>query len=802
MIKNYFKIALRNLKRNRAYAFINVMGLAMSMACCILIFTLIKYHLGFDNFHKDSSRIYRFVTEQHRDQVSYASSVPPPFGKAFRNDYTFSEQVARIVRSQTSLITIRQNEELKKFKEKDGAAFAEPEFFQIFNFPLLQGDIKTALTEPNTAIITEHLAKKYFPLDAAHGIENVINKIFRYENRIDFKITGILKDIPLNTDLKPEIYLSWATLVSQKEWFAQDDAWGGISTELQCFTRLRPNVTTAQIEKLLPAYVTKYRPKSKNVHHYKLQPLSEVHFDARYGGVMEKKNLWILAFVGLFLIITACVNFINLATAQALKRAREVGIRKVLGSLRGQLFWQFIAETALITVIAALAAIGLSYLALPSINDWFKTQMSIQFLSGSWLIIFIPLLSLVVIFLAGSYPGLILSGFRPVAALKGKLSQQHIGGFNTRRTLIVTQFTISLVLIIGMIVITRQMQYAKTSDLGFNKDAIVMIPLGFDSAGIAQKTFGNELAAIPGVQGVSQCYAAPSSQQGWNTSIRFDTRTEDELFRSSIKAADDQYVKTFDLQLLAGRNMFPSDTVREALINETMVKKLGLKSDADALGKKLSFNGNLSPVIAGVVKDFHDGSFHEDINAVCITSYANNYNNYAVKINVNNIKTILPALEKKWSSIHPDKIYEYQFLDESIAEFYETEEIMLKLISAFSFIAIFIGCLGLYGLVSFMAAQKTKEIGIRKVLGSSIAEILWIFGKEFSRLILIASVIAAPVAWWLMNSWLEDFKFRIHIGVWIFLLAIAIIMIIAAATVVYQSIKAAMANPVKSLRTE
>jgi predicted permease len=796
MIKNYFKIALRNLRKNRVYGFINVMGLAMSMACCILIFTLVKYHLSFDNFHKDSDRIYRFVTEQHRDEISYAVSVPPPFGKAFRTDYDFDEQVARTVISSNSLISIKQGEEIKKFKEPEGASFAEPEFFEIFNFPFLNGDKKTSLTEPNTAVITERLAKKYF------GTENVVNKTLRYENRIDFKITGILKDIPTNTDFKSEIYLSWATLQSQNDWYAKDDSWGGISTDLRCFTRLRPNVTVGQIEKLLPAYVTKYRPKSKNVHHYKLQPLAEVHFDGRYGGVMEKRNLWILSFIGLFLIITACVNFINLATAQALKRAKEVGIRKVLGSLRGQLFWQFIAETALITIIASVAAVALSFFALPYVNELFKTQMIIPVLSDPLWITFLPLLALLVIFLAGSYPGLILSGFQPVSAIKGKLSQQHIGGFNTRRTLIITQFTISLVLIIGMIVITQQMQYAKKSDLGFNKDAIVMMPLGFDSVSNAQKTLGNQLAAIPGVQSVSQCYAAPSSNESRNTSIRFDSRTEEEPFRTSFKAADDQYLKTFDLQLVAGRNIFPSDTAREFLINETLVKKLGLKSPEEALGKKIYFYGNLSASITGVVKDFHDVSFHGDVNAVAITTHAENYTNYAVKININNIKSILPALEKTWSSMHPDKIYEYQFLDEKIAEFYETEETMLKLITTFSFIAIFIGCLGLYGLVSFMAAQKTKEIGIRKVLGSSITEILWIFGKEFSRLIAIAFLIAAPFAWWLMNSWLQDFKFRISIGIGVFVLAIAIILLIAGVTVVYQSIKAAMANPVKSLRTE
>ena len=797
MFKNSFKIALRNMARHKMYGLINVIGLAMSMACGIIMFTLVKYHLSFDNFHKDASRIYRFVTEQHRDDISYAGSVPPAFGKAFRNDYAFAEKVARVVTRHDALINIEAGNELKKYKEKEGVGIAEPEFFDIFNFPFLEGNKKTALTEPNTAVLTERLAKKYF------GNALPIGQTFKLENKTIFKVTGVIKDIPVNTDLRSEIYVSWATMKSLNTWFADDDAWGGISTELQCFTRLRPNISPAQIEKLLPAYVTKYRAKSKNVHHYKLQPLAEVHFDSRYGGVMEKRTLWILSFIGLFLIVTACVNFVNLATAQALRRSKEVGIRKVLGSLRGQLFRQFVAETGVITTIATVVAIGIAYLVLPYVNTLFKTEMKIHLLTNTQLMLFIPLLILAVTFLAGSYPALVLSRFQPVTALKGKLSRQNIAGFNTRRGLIVFQFTISLILIIGMIVITRQMLYIKQSDLGFSKDAVVMIPMSTDSLSTAEKTLQNEFINIPGVKNVSLCYAAPASDETWSTSIRFDTRTEDELFKVNMKAGDENYINTFGLQLVAGRNIFPSDTVREFLVNETLVKKLQLKSPEDALGKKISFQGgSISAPITGVVKDFHDQSFHSDINPVCITSYSENYGSYAVKINMNNIRSILPALEKKWTSMSPGKIYEYQFLDERIAEFYQTEQTMLKLIRAFSLIAIVIGCLGLYGLVSFMAAQKTKEIGIRKVLGSSVAGILWIFGKEFSILILTAFAVAAPVAWWFMNAWLRDFKYHIQIGALTFILAIVITMAVALCTIGWQSLKAALMNPVKSLRTE
>lgn len=796
MLKNYWKIAIRVLLKNKAYSTLNILGLALSMTCGILIFTLVKYHLSFDNFHKDSSRIYRFVTEQHRETIHYVGSVPPAFGKAFRQDYTFGEQTARIMSAYDCMIALRTPTEVKKFKEKDGAAFTEPDYFDIFNFPLLRGDRRTALTEPNTAIITERLAHKYF------GNEDPIGKTIWFDNRQECRITGVLKDLPANSDQKSGIYISWPTLKTFNSWAVSDDAWGGIESELQCFTRLRPGVSPAAAEKLLANYVTKYRPKSKNVHVYKMQPLSEVHFDGRYGGVMEKRNLWIISIIGVFLIITACVNFVNLATAQALRRSKEVGIRRVLGSLKGQLFWQFIAETGLITTMAAILAIVFSISLLPILNDWFHSSMTIHLAKDGLLLLFIPLLIILVTFLAGAYPGIILAGFRPVIALKGRLSIQHIGGFNIRRTLIITQFTISLMLIMGMLVITRQMQYTREADLGFNKDAIVMIPMGADTAGLAVTTTKQRLAAIPGVEKATLCNAAPSSSSSWTTTIIYDSRPEQEIFRVSIKAGDDQYIPTFGLQLVAGRNIFPGDSTKECVVNETMIKKLQLKSPEQILGKKINFNGEINVTVTGVVKDFHDRSLHEDVNAVCIAPYTREYNTYAVKLNMNNIRTVMPALERTWNSAFPDKLYEYQFLDESIASFYEMEAIMLKLVRAFSFIALFVGCLGLYGLVAFMVANKTKEIGIRKVLGSSIAGILWIFGKEFARLIIIAFFIAAPITGVLMDRWLRNFKFHITPGPWLFLLGLLIIVVLAACTIGYQSVRAALANPVKSLRSE
>jgi len=801
MIKNYFKIAFRNLQRHKAYAFINVIGLSLGIACGILIFTLVSYHLSFDNFHPGKNRIYRIIADfKYDDGTEHQSGVQQPLGKAFRNDYAFAEKVARVMVFEDALISLPGEKEIKKFKEDKGVAFAEPEFFDVFNFPLLTGD-KNALAEPNNALITQRIAKKYF------GTENPIGKIIRYSfstSGIDFKITGILKDPPVNTFRDQEIYVSYGNLKERSARLGDDTNWGTVSGNMQCFVLLKPGTTKAHAESVLPAFNKKYNtPEDAKMTQYKFQPLSDIHFNTDYDGYTDKKYIWALGCIGLFLIITACVNFINLATAQALNRSKEVGVRKVLGSLRSQLFWQFIAETALITLSAVILGYTLAILALPSLNTLFETKMTISFFTDIQLAIFIVVLITLVVFLSGSYPGLVLTRFQPVQALKGKLSQKNIGGFSLRRVLVVTQFAISQMLIIGTIVIASQMHYSKTSDLGFNKDAIVMLPVPrTDSIGkIKMITLKSRLAQVAGIGSISLCAEPPASGSNHFTDIRYDNRAKYEPYTVSTKAGDDQYLQTFGVKLVAGRNIFPSDTIREFLVNETLVKKLGIRNPQDIINKTITVSGKTMPV-TGVMKDFYDQSFRSAINPVCIFSNNGSYSSCAVKINLGNTKATLSALEKIWNDTYPDYLYSYQFLDERVAKFYSLDATMLTLIEAFAFIAIFIGCLGLYGLVSFMALQKTKEIGVRKVLGASIRSILWLFGKEFSRLLILAFVIAAPIAWWAMNKYLQDFKYRINIGIGIFLLAILSTFIVAAVTVGYRSIKAALMNPVKSLRTE
>ncbi|MBL0740044.1 ABC transporter permease [Chryseolinea lacunae] len=790
MLINHLKIAFRNITRNPSYAFINIGGLALGMSCVIILFALVKHHLNFENFHSDGDRVYRVVTEQHRDEVTYTAHVPNPFGKVFRDDYTFGEKVARQVIFDHTLVAVDEQGEAKKFK--DDLAFAEEEFFDIFNFPVLHG--ATRLHEPNTAFITERLARKYF------GDDNPLSKTLRLNNLIDVKIVGILKDIPENTDLQVELFVAYGSLKRYDEWMASDDSWGGISSSMSCFVRLRPGVAPAQVEAALPALVKKYRPTHKNVHVYRLQPLHDMHYNARFGGPMEKRDLWVLSFVGFFLLVTACVNFVNLATAQALNRAHEVGVRKVLGSMRAQLFWQFMTETSCVVVLAMVIAISLAAAMLPTINLSFGSRMALDFGTDGGLQLFVPVLAVLVTFIAGAYPGLLLSGYRPAMALKGKLSSLHAGGFNLRRSLIVMQFTISQVLVIGLIVVVYQMRYATKGDIGFAKDAIVMVPIGSQDT---RNTLRNELARVPGVEQISQCYDAPASDMSWRTTMVYEGRTEPEDFAITFRGADDQYVNLFNLTLVAGRNLEPSDTVREFLVNETLVQKLNLSSPEAILGTVISADGgDYKARVVGVVKDFHDRTFHEDVSPMFFSTAGDMFNFYALKVKIADLGRTIAAIDKVWSAQYPNQIFEYQFLDEKIAGFYQTEETLLKLIQVFAGIAIAIGCMGLYGLVSFMANQKTKEIGIRKVLGGTVTHILWIFGREFSALVVFSFVIAGPIAWWLMHAWLQDFKYAVALEPWIFMLAFAVTVVIALLTVGYQSMKAAAMNPATSLKTE
>ncbi len=795
MVFNYLKTALRNLLRYRVYNFINIAGLSLGMACAILIFAVVRFHLSFDNFHDRPDNIYRVVTELHNEQVRSVECVPAPFGRFFREDLTYADAVTRAARFSSEVVTIEKKGADSKFDEQ--VVFVEPDFISMFNFPLAEGNAATVLKEPNAAIITERLAHKYF------GNETALNKTFRIGNRLDVRVTGVMKDIPENTDLRSEIYVSYPTLSQFDEQLAfdSDQAWGGVNSAMQCYVRLKPGVEVATVEKTLAVQLKEFSKFGKITFVFKLQPLTDVHLNTQYSGLISRGDLWALSIIGVFLIIMACVNFINLATAQAATRAREVGVRKVLGSARAQIFWQFMLETSLVTILAVFIAFSIAYASLPMVARWSALPVGNSALMGWQVPVFMLMLVTAVVLLAGSYPGLVLAGFTPARALKGALNTLQTGGLGLRRSLIVAQFCISQVLLIGLIVILWQMRYARESDLGFNKNAVLMIPVGsYDEKAV---TLRNQLGQVPGVESIARCSQPPASRNSWSTSLYFEGRTDVEDFNVTGRIADTDYLDVFEMNLVAGRNLAPSDTAREFLINETLMHKLGVATAADILGRRIQVHGGAwSGPVVGVVKDFHDASFRASITPIFITTSRESYHTYAVRIQANNMKETLAALEHTWSTMYPDQIYSFGFLDDEIRSFYESEETILRMVQVFAAIALFIGCMGLYGLVSFMAAQKTKEIGIRKVLGGRVADILWIFGKEFSRLIAIAFLLAAPTGWWLMKGWLQGFAYQISLSVWIFIIAAAVTTFVALATVVYHAVRAARMNPVNALRSE
>ncbi|MBC9794761.1 ABC transporter permease [Sinomicrobium weinanense] len=794
MIKNYFKIAWRSIRKRKSVALINILGLALGFGCAILIFLFIQFHLTFDNFHKDPDRIYRLVTERHNKNIEYEATVPRALPNVFKNDYNYAEKVAKIVDWGEELIAVNSGTSPIRYKPR--TAFVEPDFFRIFNFPLLHKKFSDELDAPNTAIITQKMAKKLF------GDTNPVNQTFVWKNKETIRVTGVLKDLPENTLFTSQVFISFNTLTTS--WIAREE-WTSLGTSLQCFTLLNPNRNPLKIEQDMKVWPDKYHAEPLGTDYYKLQPFRDIHLDSRYSGSINVKLLWILGAIGFFLILIACINFINISAAQSVYRSKEVGIRKVLGSFKDQLFRQFLAETFLVTFIALVIGFGLSLLFLPFFNNIFNLSLSAAGLLNLRFAVFAIMLLTGVAFLAGSYPGIILARIAPVLALKRKLTQKDTGGAMARKVLVTSQFVISMVLIVAMLVIGKQIKYATSTDLGYNSSAIVMVKLPKTLDRIQLNILKNKIAQSSNVSRVSVCFTSPGAPvNSWGTSVYFNNNPEKEDFLIRGKMGDKDYLNTFGIQLVAGRNFFEKDSIDEILVNEAFGRKMGISSPKELLGKPVKISDNyIQGHIVGVVKDFHDQDFQGKIRPVFIAQDPDQwYNEVGVKINSENIREALQHIEQQWASYFSDFIFEYDFLDDRVAEMYKSEQQFLALTKLFSLLAIFIGGLGIYGLVSFFVAQKTKEVGIRKILGGDVIHILGLFSRDFFKLIGIAGLIASPIAWYFMNDWLQNYTYRTQINWWVFALPIGCVLILTLLIVSYKGYKAATANPVKSLRSE
>ncbi len=803
MLKNYFKTAWRSISRNKSFTTLNIIGLATGIAASLLLFVVIKYELSYNKSFPGSESIYHLYTEgRHAEGSSTNPGVPVPALQTLRTDFpelkfgtlaaSFGSQIT-VLNKDSSIIVA------KKYIESPGLFFADAELFDIIQYNWLTGNSRS-LSEPNTAALTQTIAEKYFG-----NYQSAIGKLLKIDNFLTVRITGVLENIPENTDYPLSIVVSLSSIKNHMDKYDFEEDWGSLGSDFQVFTHL-PNQSKAVMEKRLLDFSKKrYTTNGNTEWVIKMQPLLDVHYDGRMGNwsthTISKSTIWTLSLIGIFILIMACINFINLSTAQAIHRSKEIGIRKVLGSQRSSLFLQIMGETALIVFIALLIGIALAATCLPFISHVASIEEKLSILTAP-ILLFATGIAILITFLSGSYPALIVSGFKPILALKNKITSASVGGISLRRALVVLQFTISQVLIIGTIVAVTQMSFVNKADLGFNREALLVLSAPIDSTVMArQYAMKQDMLSLNGVQSVSYNSDIPSSDNNSSTNFAFDHQ-EDKPYGLFLKFADADYFKTFDLQFVAGEGYTANDTSRSVVINETLSQKLGLAHPQDAIGKDIRRGSQRWVKIVGVVKDFKTNSLREDIKPLLIASNRYTFSNVAIKLKTNNIASTKEAIQKVWDKHLPAYANTSFFVDESIERFYRQENQLSLLYKFFAGIAIFISCLGLYGLVSFMAAQRKKEVGVRKVLGASVRNIVLLFSREFTLLIAIAFIIAAPLGWYMMNSWLNNFVYRIDIGIGIFAIAILTSILLAWLTVGYKSIKAAKANPVKSLRSE
>lgn len=792
MLRNYFRIAWRNLVKNKVYSAINMTGLGIGMAGAIIIFQLVSYHLGVDRHHANADKIFRMVVDLHLED----GSVEHERGSAFPLHTTLRKEFANVMHAayladRELTVSIEQPGNSKRFFEKSSAAFTDSEFFKIFDYQFIAGNA-AVLNVPHQVVITERYAQKYF------GRSNPIGRLIRLNNAENVTVAGVIRDLSEQTDFKKDVFVSLPTLEKLVPEYGYDD-WGWIDSNRETFVSLRSAEDQVALEKQLIGFAKKIHGADSNVFHYHLQPLSDVHFNMNYGGKIKYYTIVMLATVGLLLILIACFNFINISTAQSFKRSKEVGIRKVLGVSQLQVFWLFIHEAALFSIISFIFSIILSKLLIPMISNWLEINLEINLLADFSLLAFSVLLLFFVVCVAGIYPALVISNLNPVRAIKGLAAANERASFSVRKGLVVTQFSISFVLIAVSMVIILQSRYLKNKDLGLNKDLILHVGLP-DTQTAKIAALSNEIRRIKEVSSISFFRNPPSSQAGNGGSIKFENR-DWEKFVARSRVADNHYVSTYGLKLIAGRNPVQSDTLSELLVNNKLVKALGLKSPDEALNKRLLVGDmdNKTGVIVGVLSDFNNADLYSSIEPTVIYASKRHYRTAGIKLQ-NLSASAISDIMKVWQKQFPENVFQYSFYDEEIAGFYKREALASNLTTTFALLSVFLSCLGLFGLALFSIEQRTKEIGIRKVLGASVASITTLLSTDFLRLVVIAIVIASPVSYYFMNKWLQDFAYRIDIEWWIFAISAVLAVLIAFLTVGYQSVKAALANPVKTLR--
>ena len=810
MYRNYLKIAWRTLRKQRGLTFINVFGLALGLACCLLIMLYVADELSYDRFHEKADRIYRLNSDiKFGGNDMQMALTPDPLGPTLKQDYPQVEQFVRLHERGTWLI--KRAGSTNNLNE-DNIIFADSTLFDVFTLPLVAGDPKRALTQPGTVVISESAAKRHF------GTQNPMGQTLIVYNKQAYRVTGVMRDMPANSHFRTNFFFPMVN---------DDYQWGQwLSNNHHTYIVLHEGTDYRQFAKNFPAVVDKYVGpqafaaigttmsqfrKAGNRFNFGMIPLTDINLHSQQTIELapngNSQYVYIFSAVALFILLIAGINFMNLATARSMGRAKEVGIRKVLGSERGQLIGQFMAESVLMTVLAMGLALLLVAVLLPLFNQVSAKELSIYWLISPYWLLLIVLLPVVVGLLAGSYPAFFLSSFRPISVLKGgTTTDNNRRGVGLRSSLVVFQFIMSMVLIVGTLVVYRQITYIQTKNLGFQRQQVLTIR-GVDALGKGAESFKQEVLRLPGVMSGSISGYLPTPGNRSNTSF-FPEGQIDQAKAVIMQnwGVDHDYVKTLGMQMAQGRDFsrsFGSDS-SAIILNQAAAKLLG---GNNVVGKRivkladsLIKTGKVYTVI-GIVKNFHFESLRDNIGALSLELNANS-GGAMFRLSGANMPALVAQIETEWKQVAPGQPFSYAFLEDSFDQMYRAEQRIGTIALTFACLAIFIACLGLFGLAAFTAEQRTKEIGVRKVLGASVFSIVTLLSKDFLRLVLIAILIASPIAWYAMNRWLQDFAYKIDIEWWVFALAGLLAVGIALLTVSLQSIKAALMNPVKSLRSE
>jgi len=793
MIKNYLRIAFRNLWKHRVYSFLNILGLTIGMSACFLIFLYVRFELSYDNFHSKKDRIYRINCDiKTPTETINAGVCSAPMAINAKEEFP---EIEKVVRFDPNSFLVRRGE--IKFQE-DGAVMADSTFFEVFDFSLLRGDPLTALREPFSVVLSESTAKKYFANTDPMGQTLLLTDAGR-----PTKVTGVMKDMPENTLLKADLLISKST--SRRFDSSEDRRWGSFG--MYSYALLKPNTNALALEKKFPAFLDKRdgteMKKSQMFFSLFLQPLQDVYLKAGKRGAPDTgsmSNVFIFSIVGAFILLIACINFVNLTTARSTERAKEVGIRKVVGADRGQLTNQFLGESILQALIAFVLAVGVCALLIPLFNFLAGKTVSTGVFRHPEYILWLLGIAVGIGLLAGIYPALVLSAFQPIVVLKGRFAT-GTKGMLLRKGLVVFQFVISIAFIASTLIVYSQLTYMRSQDLGFNNQQMLVLDTHGDNH---KKALRDEIAKLPGVISTAMSSSVPGGGNPGAYSQVQNKKGDMQIANLDLYFVDFDYIKQYKMKIIAGRAFsrdYGTDTTKAMILNESAVRLFGYSSPQEAIGRKFSQWGREGQII-GVVKDFHFRSLKTQIKPLSMRIEPDGCDLISANVRMSDVKKTIAAIDSKWKTVIPYRPFSYYFADEFFDRQYRGEERFGKLFFNFAVLAIFISCLGLLGLASYATLQRTKEIGIRKVLGASVTGIVNLLSKEFLQLVLLAFLIATPVSWYFMAKWLKDFDYRIDIQWWIFALAGAMAFLIALLTISFQAIRAAVSNPVKSLRTE